>query len=525
MTQHFGSAWCAGRPDAAALLEPEHLRPDRWAARPAAAARQLDPPLTQALRAANAGRDDPAVSRQLERLAGPVAFVVTGQQVGLFGGPLYTIVKALAAVRWARRLEAASGAAVLPLFWLQTEDHDFTEVARWRGPGADGSVVDVTLSDEPQLQRTPLGERRLPDEIEPRVTEVLRRAATGIDRDRVQAWIRSAYRPGRSFAEAFGHLVSEVLRGLGLLFFDPRHPNASAAARPVFDAALRYRSELHEGLRWRARAIERAGFEAPVPIRHEALVFVQPDGRSGPRFRPTGSGSSWRLSGLGMRIDDATMRAWLADDPGRFSTSALLRPIVQDVLLPTAAQVAGPGEISYLAQCAPLWAHFGVRPGILVPRPRVRLIEPWARRAMARWALGPDDVRASLDATLDRMAPPDGPEPDSVRAAFRDAWARTSQCTEPLGDDVQPARRVLDRRVERAVDQFAAKYGRIRRRRDRDRTAAAQRLVQAFYPAGFPQERYFGVIPFLARYGSRYVIERLSSAVDGDGPEPRNVDL
>jgi uncharacterized protein YllA (UPF0747 family) len=309
------------------------------------------------------------------------------------------------------------------------------------------------------------------------------------------------------------------------LVFDPRHPDAARAAVPIHRAALERHAELRAGLQARANQLEDAGFGVQVPIRGEALPFVHPDGARGPRYRAAWVAGGWQLAGTATRVDDADVVEWLEDEPRRFSSSALLRPVVQESLLPVAAQVAGPGEVAYLAQCQPLWAAFDLEPSIIVPRPRVRLVEPWARRLGERWEVSAADVGASVDETLAHMAEAEGPDPDDVRGRILSAWRTASSSVADLGADVEPARRALDARLQVAAERFSKKYERIRQRRDADRVAAAERLTGAFFPGGAPQERGFGIIPFLARYGARHVVERIVEAIGDETTSAMDVDL
>lgn len=524
----FGTAWFAGDPAAEALLPAQHQSRSDRVRRVRRARRPLQPEIAAALLDQNRRRGDLSVSLRLDQLAEPVAFVVTGQQVGLFLGPLYTVMKALSAVRWAQRLEAESGVPVIPLFWLQTEDHDFEEVAQWRGPsgaGTDGREIRVRLEAPADEARVPLGERRLPSDVKAAVASVMGRLGAGVDVDRLGGWLQAACRPGVGWGDAFTQLLTEVLRGLGLLVLDPRRPAIAAGALPVHRAALAGQAALREGLEQRAETLEDAGFAIRVPIRDEALPFFHPDGPGGPRFRAARAGAGWRLAGSDATISDAEVERWLAEAPLRWSTSALLRPIVQDTLLPVAAQVVGPGEVGYLAQCEPLWRAFELEPTMLIPRARVRLVEPWAQRLGHRWQVAPDRVGPSLDATLRAMAPPAGPEPDRVRDALARGWRLARSELPELGSDVEPSLSALDTKVDVHVQRFTRKYERIRQRRDEDRVAAAERLTSAFFPGGEPQERRHGIIPFLARYGVEHVVESMAEAADAESAEVSDVNL
>src|SRR5438309_81170 len=86
--------------------------------------------------------------------------------------------------------------------------------------------------------------------------------------------------------------------------------------------------------------------------------------------------------------------------PTRSRGSALLRPIVQDALLPPAAYVAGPGEASYFAQVAAIAPHFDLPPPLVVPRARLRIVDEPARALLDKLGLQPADAERPRDEIL-----------------------------------------------------------------------------------------------------------------------------
>ena len=374
----------------------------RRAARPLAAA------VADALAAQNARLASSAArAAHLAALRHGAAAVVTGQQVGLFLGPLFTIYKAASAVCVARALAAESGQPVAPVFWLQTEDHDLPEVAVCHVPRAGAPPLALRLPEPPSEQRVSVAHRRLPAEVgacleqlgdaigaRPRAADHLARLARH-------------YRPDASWSLAFAGVLAELFCEEGLVLVDPRDPALATAAAPVHERALDAAGPLAAALAARSEALAAAGFTAPVYVRAGApLSFFHPRGATGPRYRlAPAAGAYAEVHGDGVHTLGA-LRAALADDPLCFSTSALLRPILQDFLLPTAAYVAGPGEVAYFAQLAPLYEAYGLPVPVVVPRARFRLLDDGARHTLDQLGLQAGMPSATRTICWHRRGPP-----------------------------------------------------------------------------------------------------------------------
>lgn len=522
--RRLGPAWF--RRDAGA----ERLLPAEWRdeqvrqERTRAASRRLEPAIVSALQDLNPVRS-PSVQTHLDQLATGAAVVVTGQQPGLFLGPWYTLVKALAAIEWAKRLSAESGVPVVPVFWLQSEDHDFHEVASCWWFESGGELRESHL-DEPQGEgRVSMGVRSLPDAVGAMCDRLCASFGDAAWADEEAERLRRHYVPGRSWTTAFAGFLSEVCAARGLLIFDPRHPLVRAEAVKTHRFALESCEAIEDALLQRSDELASAGFGAQVPVRPEALSFFHPNGELGPRFRPRPGVEGWRLPGRGSPVDPVELLHRLDARPECFSTSALLRPLLQDTLLPAAAYVGGPGEVSYLAQIQPLYRLGGIRPSMVVPRPRLRVLEPWTQRLLKRWDLTPDAVGPSVDDTLRRMDRPPGASPGALRRELDEAQRPLLNRVRGLGGDMDGPQRAFERQVHRARERLIAKYERIRQRRDRDRLAAAERLTTFLRPAGRPQERILGPIPFFARFGMEYVVGRVEAVLDLDDPQVRDVEI
>jgi bacillithiol biosynthesis cysteine-adding enzyme BshC len=475
---------------------------------------------------ASAARD-----AHLAALRGGAAAVLTGQQVGLFLGPLYTIYKAASAVRVARALAAESGHPVVPVFWLQTEDHDLPEIAACDVPPIHGAPLALRLPASP-VERISVAHRTLPDDLGPCLAR-LRAAIGNLPCGAAHlARLERHYRAGVGWGQAFAGLLGELFAGEGLVLVDPRDPALAAAAAPIHRRALGAASALADALVERARALEAAGFAPPVHIRPGApLSFFHPDGPAGPRFRivPAAGGFA-EVGGERTHTPEALLAA-LDAEPLRFSTSALLRPILQDSLLPTAACVGGPGEVEYFAQLAPLYDAYDLPVPLVVPRTRLRILEARTRRLLDRLGLKPDDGGRPEDELLAVASGADPARLDpaavthALLAPFDAALGEVRAKIECLGPGLPVAVAKTRAAVATAVARLAGKVERARLHQDRGLVDDVRRLQELLCPNGLPQERVYGLPYFAARYGEGAFIDRVLAAATPFDPQPVDLPL
>jgi bacillithiol biosynthesis cysteine-adding enzyme BshC len=279
--------------------------------------------------------------------------VVTGQQVGLFGGPLFTPLKAATALTRARQATAA-GRPHAAIFWLATEDHDFAEINHVVFP-ARRELRTLRYSSAPEAPR-PVGGIVLDDSITPLLDEA--RELLG-DSDAMDA-LAAAYKPGRTFAQAFAEFYSKVFAAQGLLMLDASGREFHRMGAPVLRAAIERADELHLALLDRNRELEAAGYHAQVAVMPQSSLLFLIDEQTGARLalkRTTPSAQEpnglWQAGNRS--LSTAELLGTLDAEPERISPSALLRPVFQDFLLSTSAIVGGPAEIAYFAQSAVLY--------------------------------------------------------------------------------------------------------------------------------------------------------------------------
>jgi bacillithiol synthase len=449
-------------------------------ARVRAAVRPLDGRLVDALWSPH--------QANLAALREGAAAVVTGQQIGLFLGPLYTFYKAATAVVAARRLGDEAGVRCVPIFWLQTEDHDFAEIASCR-------IGDTRLSLPLDDRRCSVSERQLPDQIH-EVEASLREAIAGQPHaDEVLSRVAAAYRPGATLSRAFSTLLSAFFPEL--VFCDPRHPAIAAIAFPTLRRAVADGGEIERLLAAQGDALRAAGFDEQVPPRAgQTLVFHHP-GADGPRERiPIGKP--------------------IAAEPLELSSSALLRPIMQDALLPTAAYVGGPAEVAYFAQLPPLYRHFGLTPPMVIPRARFRLVPPAASRLLSQLGVTAAATETDLAA---RLAPSDASAPS--RAWLSELEARLDSYAPSSPRDTERARASL----RHAIDRLARRHQHHAKSRADTVAGRVARLQKWLFPDGEPQERVHGVAWYAAHTGPAALAARVRDAIDLFDPGVKDLTL
>ena len=360
------------------------------AAQRSAAFERPMPAVAGALARQQEARGAPRAAERARALAEPGATaIVTGQQAGLFGGPLFVLWKALATIRVARQLEAQRGHPVVPVFWVASDDHDFAEIRSTSLIDSGGAIRTLRYTPRHEPAGQPAWAIPLDDTITALVEELGQALPPALGRDEALAVVAECYRPGVTLSEAFARFVSRLLPELVVL--DPSDAELKRFMAPVMERELREGSPTSRLALEAGQALLAAGYHQQVPVRPGFLnLFALVEGQrralgfAGGVVEVRGTRERWS-------VEEALRR--LEADPVAWSPGALLRPLAQDALLPTAAYVGGPAEIAYHAQIAPSYAHFGIPRPALVPRPSLTLVEPAAGPGSRRRAAHPRGSR------------------------------------------------------------------------------------------------------------------------------------
>jgi bacillithiol biosynthesis cysteine-adding enzyme BshC len=443
-----------------------------------------------------------AAATNIQRLRNGASAVVTGQQVALFGGPLYTLLKAATAIARAREATDA-GFDTVPVFWLASEDHDFAEVAQVNLPSKDG-LKPVGIWPAPELP-VPVGGIRLGTHIE----TALAAAEEMLGAGDATALLRESYRPDATLAEAFGRLIARLFAPWGLVVIDAAARGFHALGAKVFEDAIRKADVLHNALVRRDGELIACGYHAQVKVTEQSSLLFLVDEKTGARLplrrvRVNGE-TQWKAGGHHYAIGD--LLRIVEATPERCSPNALLRPIFQDAVLPTSAYIAGPAEIAYFAQSEVLYREILGRPTTVLPRLSATLVEPKIATLMERHELRLPDVLTTPDALAQRLGarsmPIEGKRKlaaagnalDGELAAVTEWMA---QMDAGLGRSAFTAASKMRYQMNR-LRRMAARY---QLEKETSLARHAQVVTQALYPGGHLQERAVAGIYFLSAQGN-----------------------
>ncbi len=433
---------------------------------------------------------------RLARVSGGQGVVVTtGQQPGLFGGPMYAIVKALSALALANRIEAVLSIPAAPIFWAATDDADFAEGATTWLPSA-GVLQDARLGAPPP-DGTMMSHAFLANTEAAKA--MLRRAAAGAAWPEFIRIANAAYHEGTTVGNAYVELMREMLMPLGISVLNAAHPSVRHQSAPLLRRALAEAATIDEALTRRTNELRAAGFTPQVELLPDrTLVFVV---RNGVKERATISGA-------------ASMLPRVSDD--LLAPNVLMRPVVERALLPTVAYMAGPGELAYFAQVGAVAASLNVAIPLALPRTSLRVITPDVRATLTRHSHSADAMRdtRALVRTLSAGATPDA-SLDAL-AALRAQIRHTADAIRTSDAAITPAA------LDGAVAQFSHRAERLERRvlsASKQRITAQLRQVEhaqlMLWPHGAPQERVVNPLPWLARYGSS-LLDAMLAVCDED---------
>ena len=435
----------------------------------------------------------------LERLGKGAVAVVSGQQVGLFGGPAYAIYKALTAIQIADEL-TRDGIDAVPVFWMASEDHDLEEVRHTSWFEA-GNLIRFELPDGNEAG-WPVGWISLGAEGE----RLAREAAELLKKDGGDLLghaLSESYKAQETYGSAFGKLLARLFANEGLILMDPLDAGLHKVAAPLYQHALAERDPLNEKLLERGKELERAGFGAQVKVTSKSTLLFYMGGRA---RQPISGGHKDFQAG-----DRSWTRKELVhlthQEPENFSPNALFRPVVQDYLLPTAAFIVGPAELSYIAQSQVVYEHLLGRMPVMLPRTGFTLVDAKANKLLAKYGLTVEEVWAGSQELRRKME--GASVPKTLSKGFDRDQKQIAKMVERLGKQIEKLDPTLAGTVERTkkgiefhLEQLRQKAGRALDQRLGVIASHEQHLELLLNPHKGLQERELCLLPFLARWGA-----------------------
>ncbi len=476
-------------------------------------------------RAVDLVRDPSAeVNERLERLVAEDGyFVTTGQQPGLFTGPLYTFYKALSAVALARELETLLGRPVVPLFWIASEDHDWDEVARTYVVDVANDLQEVSVTRSHRPGDRPLHRISVRDDLD-RATGTLEKLLPETEfSDRYLDLVRKSYQPGSTLPDGYRNMLQELLEPFGVAFVEAHDPLAKEASLPTLVEELDRAGEHESRLRERADSLQTEGYHVQVPVLEGAVnLFLEgPEGRE----RIYRNGEQFRLRHSGARFDRAELVERVRSEPQVLSPNVLLRPVIESTLFPTLSYVAGPGETAYFAQLAPLFERHGIRMPVVAPRTSITIVEQKNRKVLEKFDLELQDLDRPFHELASEVAREE--VPSDVRRALGEFRGAVGERSSALSDAARRIDPTLKGPIDgvrnaafQALDEVEKKIVQAVKRQDRIALDQLEKAQVHLFPRALPQERVLNVLYYLVRYGEEFlpaVASRCSVDLPGAG--------
>ena len=445
-----------------------------------------------------------ATIRNIDRLRQGAPAIVTGQQVGLFGGPLYSVLKALTAIKLAEQHQA------VPIFWLATEDHDLAEVSHTHvlSPAYELRKLALPIKDDSHR----VGDVSLSADSALLTAEL----KSYFGENEITQLVARCYAPGTTFADSYARLFAHLFRNFGLILIDNRDPQLHKVAAPVFTKAAAHAVPLNQALQRRSQELQAAGFHAQVHVENSStLLFHHQNGRriavkiEGDSFHA--GKSDWSATELAKEVQKA---------PESFSANALLRPVVQDYLLPTIAYVGGAAEVAYFAQSEVLYRELLGRVTPVVPRGSTTLIEPGVARLLEKFHLEPQDAfvpAEHLRLAIAARGLPTGVQHsfDEVRDKIESGLAKLEQEVGHVDPTLLGATENAAKKMRYQLRRLSERAARAHLRKQAEMDRQLRRISNSLYPNDHLQERELGSVYFLAKDGMG-ILNTLHSALRTD---------
>jgi bacillithiol synthase len=446
----------------------------------------------------------PQTFANLDRLRRGAVAIVTGQQVGLFGGPMFAIYKALSAVKLAEEAKVA-GVDAVPVFWLATYDHDLAEVNHVSIPGPDGLLRTLTTSSH-SIPGAPVSEVRLGEEILPVVEE----ATSLLGESEASQLLRESYRPGETLGTAFARFYAHLFAAWGVIVLDAADPELHRVAAPIYRAVIEQSDAIDDALLARGQALEAAGYHQQVKVTASSvLLFTLQNGARTPiQRRANGNSPEFVIASetATEKLSSAELIDRISATPENFSPNVLLRPVVQDYLLPTLAYAGGAAEAAYFAQAGAVYEKLLGRVTPIVPRFSATVVEPKVQRWLRQYGITVLDAFQGSEALRHTLAA--RTLPADLQAAFEranksvaESFAGLQEALTKLDSTLVEASQTGASKVHYQLDRLRERAMAAELRRSEVVSRHAEALSQALYPEGALQERGVAGVYYLARHG------------------------
>ena len=443
--------------------------------------------------------------------------VVSGQQAGLFTGPLYTVYKALAAVKLAGCLQQR-GTKAVPVFWMAAEDHDFVEVAKAEFIGRDCQLKNVEVSTALHREGQPVGRVVLDESIDKVIDELFELLPASEFAADMKALVKNAWQPGRGYVESFAIMMTSLLGRYGLIFLDPLDPALKKLAAPLYSEAARRAPEIAAAIEKRSGELESDGYHAQVLASANSFPLFLHDEKGARHAVTRVENGKYKAKDIEQEYTAEELAALAQEQPERFSPNVTLRAVVQDYLLPTIAYYGGAAEIAYFAQTAEVYRVLERPATPILLRSGLTMIERHTGRVLERYGLTLADFFEGLEPVIKRVVE------EYLGADTAKLFSNAEQNVNHELDRLRQELEAIDptlasaldtgrKKINYQLDGLRTRFVRAQMSRDEAAHRQLQRAFDQIFPNKDLQERHINITSLLARHGS-YVIEWIFNAIN-----------
>ena len=477
--------------------------------------------LCDALAAANKSFDAGAKTLEnIELLRAPdCVTIVTGQQAGLFSGALYTIYKALSAVKSAEDWRAR-GINAVPVFWIAEEDHDFDEVKATFVLDEKGKLAKFENTPQNYAQDLPVGSVILDDTINAAIDQLFESLPQTEFSGDLRAILQASYRSGESYSSAFAKFLTKIFSAYGLIVFSPLDRNLKKLSAPVFTEAVKKSDEIREKLLARNEELKSAGFGAQVLVEPDFFPFfwIDEDGRR--RALKKNKNGKILAKGTRREFDPAELIEIAETEPERLSPNALMRPVVQDYLLPTVCYFGGGAEIAYFAQNSTIYEILQRPVTPILHRQSFTFVEAKHQRTLDKYDLNLTDLLDGFEKILPQIVEKHLNRETArtfaeVEEIINTQLNRLDQTLSPTDPTLAESLAKRRRKILYHIGALRTKFHFAQMRRDETIHRQIESAFAALAPRRALQERTLNVAAFLNAHGL-YFIDWVYAAIDLD---------
>jgi bacillithiol biosynthesis cysteine-adding enzyme BshC len=515
--------YLSGEPGLATFYAGHPFDPDAFRRKADAVHARLSPEARARIAAAMKATRPGAEQKMRRVLNGEGLAVTTGQQAGLFGGPLYTVYKILNAIRLSELLEELLAQPVVPVFWIAADDHDWAEVNHTVVIDTTNELrrIELAASDQPPV---PMSHRSLGPDVTGAIDALAAAMPSSEFTESAMGVVRSCYEPGATMASAFGELLRQLFAEFDLILLDPSHPSLKLASVPLLVHDLERTARGNGLLMQQATRLTDAGYHVQVTIAPEAAnVFLNDEAG---RDRLTRDDGAWTLRRTKRSLSSSELHALISAEPTRFSPNVLLRPVVESALIPTVAYVGGPAEIGYFGQIGCLFHAHGVEPPLVVPRQSVLIVESKVRKVLDKFDLAVDDVMRPFHELATQVIRDELPSQvrdplARMRAELQAGYAALTEGVSLIDPTLKGFAQSAGNNALSQIDNIEKKVTSHLKKRSEVELEQLRKAAIHLYPEGEPQERVLNALPFLARYGPA-LLEDIAAVIRPsiDRPQP-----